>query len=155
MEKLKCIEDTLLDAIKCYMEDLPMVNTKELGEAIDMVKDLEQAIYYCSISKAMEEEGNRRYYTEKMSMMDDDYDSYYKDMDKWHERDEKEGKSALARKSYMEAKHSHMSKDMLMKEIEKYAQDLNMDIMEMIQDASPEEKQMLQQKVAAMATKIK
>lgn len=33
--------------------------------------------------------------------------------------------------------------------------ELTSDITEMIQDASPEEKQMLQQKIAALATKIK
>ena len=27
------------------------VDTKELGEAIDMIKDLEEAIYYCTVTK--------------------------------------------------------------------------------------------------------
>lgn len=137
------------------MDNLKQTDTKELGEAIDMIKDLEQAMYYCSISKAMEEDGNRRYYTEKMSMMDDDYDTYYKEMDKYYERDEREGKSPLSRKSYMEAKESHMAKDMQMKELEKYIQDLGVDMTEMIKDMTAEEKQMLQQKVAALVTKIK
>jgi hypothetical protein len=29
------------------------VDTKELGEAIDMIKDLEEAIYYCTVTEAM------------------------------------------------------------------------------------------------------
>lgn len=103
----------------------------------------------------MEEDGNRRYYTEKMSMMDDDYDTYYKEMDKYYERDEREGKSPLTRKKYMEAKEAHIAKDMQMKELEKYIQDLGSDITEMIKDMTPEEKQMLQQKIATLATKIK
>jgi hypothetical protein len=37
------------------MGDLSSVDTKELGEVIDMIKDLSEAIYYCSIIKAMEE----------------------------------------------------------------------------------------------------
>lgn len=155
MNKLKCLEDTLVKAVQSQMDNLDRVDTKELGEAIDMIKDLEQAIYYCSISKAMEEDGNRRYYTEKMSMMDDDYDTYYKEMDKYYERDEREGKSPLARKKYMEAKEAHIAKDMQMKELEKYIQDLGSDITEMIKDMAPEEKQMLQQKIATLATKIK
>lgn len=155
MNKLKCLEDTLVKAVQSQMDNLDRVDTKELGEAIDMIKDLEQAIYYCSISKAMEEDGNRRYYTEKMSMMDDDYDTYYKEMDKYYERDEREGKSPLTRKKYMEAKEAHIAKDMQMKELEKYIQDLGSDMTEMIKDMTPEEKQMLQQKIATLATKIK
>lgn len=155
MHKLKCLEDTLVKAVQSQMNNLDRVDTKELGEVIDMIKDLEQAIYYCSISKAMEEDGNRRYYTEKMSMMDDDYDTYYKGMDKYYERDEREGKSPLTRKKYMEAKEAHIAKDMQMKELEKYIQDLGSDITEMIKDMTPEEKQMLQQKIATLATKIK
>lgn len=155
MHKLKCLEDTLVKAVQSQMNNLDRVDTRELGEVIDMIKDLEQAIYYCSISKAMEEDGNRRYYTEKMSMMDDDYDTYYKEMDKYYERDEREGKSPLTRKKYMEAKEAHIAKDMQMKELEKYIQDLGSDITEMIKDMTPEEKQMLQQKIATLATKIK
>ena len=155
MHKLKCLEDTLAKAVQSQVNNLDRVDTKELGEVIDMIKDLEQAIYYCSISKAMEEDGNRRYYTEKMSMMDDDYDTYYKEMDKYYERDEREGKSPLTRKKYMEAKEAHIAKDMQMKELEKYIQDLGSDTTEMIKDMTPEEKQMLQQKIATLATKIK
>ena len=34
-------------------------DTEELGEAIDMLKDLEEALYYCTIIEAMEEKGSR------------------------------------------------------------------------------------------------
>jgi len=37
------------------MGNLHQVDTHELGEVIDMIKDLEEALYYCSITKAMEE----------------------------------------------------------------------------------------------------
>ena len=37
------------------MGHLEQVDAKELGEVIDMVKDIEEAIYYCTITKAMEE----------------------------------------------------------------------------------------------------
>jgi hypothetical protein len=33
---------------------LKKANAKELGEVVDMIKDLEEAMYYCSIIKAME-----------------------------------------------------------------------------------------------------
>jgi hypothetical protein len=42
-----------------------------------------------------------------------------------------------------------------MRELEAYMQELTTDITDMIQDASPEEKLMLQQKISTLATKIK
>ena len=37
------------------MANPQQADTHEMGEVIDMIKDLEQAKYYCSIVKAMEE----------------------------------------------------------------------------------------------------
>jgi hypothetical protein len=54
----------------------------------------------------------------------------------------------------MEAKEIHSDKAAQMKELEKYAQELTTDIVEMIEDASPEEKQYLSKKITALATKI-
>ena len=42
-----------------------------------------------------------------------------------------------------------------MKELEKYVQELGKDLTEMVQDATPEEKQILQQKINMLASKIK
>ena len=42
-----------------------------------------------------------------------------------------------------------------LKDLENYMQELSLDIAEMIDDASPEEKQMLQSKITALASKIK
>jgi hypothetical protein len=42
-----------------------------------------------------------------------------------------------------------------MQELEKYAQELASDVTDMIRDASPEEKTMLQQKIQTLASKIK
>lgn len=196
MERLKAMKETLMSAAQSQMGNLAATDTKELGEVIDMIKDLEEAIYYCSITESMKEHkeeekylkhyqekylpipmmnemyqrdmdrndwgrmyypgrvieskdgsmnrGNSRYYTEK------DWDMYPINM-----RDSREGKSPLSRKSYMEAKELHQGKEIQMKELDKYIQELGHDITEMIQDASPEEKQMLQQKISALATKIK
>ena len=41
-----------------------------------------------------------------------------------------------------------------MRELEDYAQELTSDLLEMIQDATPEEKQLLQRKIDTLATKI-
>jgi hypothetical protein len=54
----------------------------------------------------------------------------------------------------MEAKEMHHDKAVKMKELENYVSELGKDLTEMIRDASPEEKQLLQIKLAALATKI-
>lgn len=72
MERLKHIKETLLGCIEGQMSHLDTVDTEELGDVVDMVKDLEEAIYYCTITKAMEEkeksgnggEKEYHYYTE-------------------------------------------------------------------------------------------
>ena len=56
-EKLKHMKDTLVCAVEMQLCDLSEVDTKELGEAIDMIKDLEEAIYYCTVTEAMQ--GNK------------------------------------------------------------------------------------------------
>ena len=50
---------------------------------------------------------------------------------------------------------NNQDKEMQMKELEKYMQELTHDITEMVSDASPEEKAMLQQKISILASKIK
>ena len=53
MERLKSIKDNLIAAVQC--QDISSADAKEMGEVVDMIKDLEEAIYYCTITKAMEE----------------------------------------------------------------------------------------------------
>lgn len=55
MERLKMMKENLMSAVQGQMGDLAHVDAKELGEAVDMIKDLEEAIYYCTIVKAMED----------------------------------------------------------------------------------------------------
>lgn len=70
-------------------------------------------------------------------------------------RDRREGRSPMSRKMYMESKELHKDKTTQLKDLEHYMQELSVDIAEMIDDASPEEKQMLQSKISALAVKIK
>ena len=60
MEKLKNMKETLMNNIQMQMGHLETVDTKELGEAIDMVKDLAEAIYYCTITEAMTEKEDKK-----------------------------------------------------------------------------------------------
>lgn len=201
--RLKHVKDTLMCAIEGQMANLNQVDTKELGEAIDMIKDLEEAIYYCTITKAMEEgekQGksyghgeNEMYYRERYSPRDMDRNNgrmYYPEM-QYSERyysnggghnsnggnssssgsssssrnysemempismyDYREGRSPKNRRMYMEAKETHQDKVTQMRELEKYMQELSQDIVDMIGDASPEEKQYLEKKLTTLASKV-
>lgn len=223
MEQLKHMKETLTSCVQNQISGhLSEVNTTELGAAIDMIKDLSEAIYYCTVTEAMEEQeekeeygngnghrynNNMRYYNPRImeypypieyydpryrerynnpimyangnggssssgnsssssssgrggnrNYHDDMYPSYpVTDQQYPHmmERDPREGKSAMRRKMYMEGKTNHKDKAKQMQELENYMQELSSDLTEMIQDASPEEKQLLQQKISVLATKIK
>lgn len=70
MHKLKAIKEKLVECIEEQMNNLDCVNTKELGKVIDMVKDLEEAMYYCCKIHMMccgkhEEEGTPTYETKR------------------------------------------------------------------------------------------
>ena len=84
MEKLKSMKDSLIACAQTQMGNLQNVDTKELGEAIDMIKDLEEAIYYCTITKAMEEKdknsGSRGYEEPIMYNGGYKYDPYLEEM---------------------------------------------------------------------------
>ena len=185
-EKLKWMKDTLICVVENELCNLESVDTEELGEAIDMIKDLEEAIYYCTVTEAMnnpqnekmwemkksdhhQENGDSRMYYYPMMYADrsdgtshnngkngstnsTNGRNYYEDPDEW--RDEREGRSHMSRKMYMEAKDMKRDKAIQLRELEKYMQELSQDITEMIADASPEEKQYLEKKITALASTI-
>lgn len=222
MERLKMMKEKLMHCAETQInEHLSEVDAKELGEVIDMIKDIEEAMYYKSITKAMEESEKEKkespkYYTMPISTpmrdMDMNYGRMYyqenpRDMGgrdqrgyseyaqsgnqgngggsrnytdynqggmrnyssytnggsmQYHGdgypieiRDYREGQSPISRKNYMESKQTHQPKEVQMKELEKYVQELGKDLTEMVQDATPEEKQILQQKINMLASKIK
>ena len=183
IHRLEMMKETLMNCVQGQMGDLASANTEELGDAIDMIKDLSEAIYYCTITKSMSKEneyGDSKYYP--MPLYDNDHRYYggsrdidkrygklYYDGDRGNSqavgvegrrnypieiRDYREGMSPMTRKTYMERKMHGGSKEMQMQELEKYMHELTNDITEMIEGASMEEKQMLQKKISALATKI-
>ena len=78
MEQLKSMKQCLVSCVQGQMGRLGEVDAKELGEAVDMIKDLSEAIYYCTITEAMEEKGEGKekehhyYYMEPHYMRDMD-----------------------------------------------------------------------------------
>ena len=156
MERLKKIKDTLLCEIESQLcGNLALVDTKELGEVVDMVKDLSETMYYCSVVEAMERpyySDYPRYYTEHRAMEV----SHHNGKEGYDEhKDMKEGKSPLKRKEYLEAKEAHKDKEKLMHELEEYLHELSADLTEMLDGALPEEKALAQQKISAIIATMK
>ena len=179
MDELIQMKKCLTAQVQAQMGNLRSVDAKELGEAIDMIKDLAEAIYYCTVTEAMEgkghEGGDTYYYTENkyvdpnyrrnmdlpvgrmyydgagsgMRSHSTDSSGGYNGM-----RDSREGRSPSSRKTYMESKEMHHDKPTQLKNLENYLQELTGDITSMIEGASPEEKQLLQKKISVLATKI-
>ena len=147
MKKLCEIKDTLINLVEQQMTNPQCVNTHEMGEVIDMIKDLAETCYYVSIVEAMKDKEEH----EKSSRQTD---TMYYGIGAMDEDNKKMGHSPMKRKSYIESKERHMDQALQMRELEDYAQELTSDLLEMIQDATPEEKQLLQRKIATLATKI-
>lgn len=199
MEHLKNMKGKLVECIEKQINgNLEYTSSKELGEAVDMVKDLSEAIYYCTITEAMEGKGQygngshyptTHYYGEPSYMKKpyedhypyqeprypimyadgrgghsgggsyggaryydgSDYMMYY---DTSYRPSQDEDRSSMSRRRYMDGKR-YNTKETQMHELEKYTQELASDLTDMIKDASPEEKQLLQQKISLLASKIK
>ena len=204
------MKETLISCVEAELGNIKSADAQELGAAVDMIKDLEEAIYYCTITKAMNEpkpqmiqqkmehqsnrqesmyypdtryNGGQSYRQEPMYYSDTRYNdgqagdrAYYNGQGNsgsnstngqsggsstrnYHDpmmRDPMEGRSPMYRKMYMETKKANgpdAAKNA--KELEEYVHELTEDIMEMIEDASVEEKQMLRQKISLLANKIK
>ena len=180
-ERINHLKESLLCAIESQMCNLAEADAEELGQAVDMLKDLEEALYFCTITEAMNGKSKGGFNVEveneyghegksyKMSPM------YYNDgrggsrsyMDNGNGngsrsnysepmmmRDYREGRSPESRRMYMEAKEKGHDKAIQLRELEKYMQELTSDMVDMIQDASPEEKQYLEKKISALASKI-
>lgn len=201
MHRLKEMKDCLVSCVQTQLSNIADVDTKELGEAIDMIKDLEEAMYYCMKVKEMEEEEEEReelkkkhpgethhfytmpYYPPYARDMDKDMgkmyyspsqprnsqgefigrrtfdepmsgDGYFEKEFPMNMRDSREGRSPISRRMYMESKELHKDKQKKMEELEKYMKELGEDLVEMIEDASPEEKQLLEKKITSLASKV-
>lgn len=82
------LEDILIQ--KVYAQDLDTVDAHEMGEVVDMIKDIAEykrnhyeACYYKSVVEAMDQYGNSRAgYIENMGEMSPEYSQFKKRMDK-------------------------------------------------------------------------
>lgn len=205
MKQLKQMKEILTSAVQGQMSNLSQANTEELGAAVDMIKDLSEAIYYCTITESMKEAAEEKEEMMKMQKYSQQNGNggqsqpqvmyfqerirepyYERDMDRnqgrmyyngggnsssgnngrgggmrnyseptyMNERDEREGRSGERRRTYMESKQMNTDKNMHVREMEAYAHELMNDILEMISDASPEEKQALKKKLLELSNKM-
>ena len=169
LEKLQWMKDSLICVVENQLCNLDDVDTEELGEAIDMIKDLEEAIYYNTVTEAMNnpQKENDEYMFREWSYPPRSHDrgryntgnhnEYAENENGINYYDESmmyEGRSHHSRKMYMEARDMKKDKAIQLRELEKYMQELSQDIVEMIEDASPEERQYLEKKITALASKI-
>ena len=178
-DALKMMKEQLMSCVQGQLGDISKVDAHELGEAVDMIKDLAEAIYYCTITESMEKadeksnqgETNINYYTTPYNDRDMERTggymyyptggsmgrsgmSYYTEMPGMMSRDPREGRSPMHRRMYMEGKEMHKDTNSQLRELEAYLQELSTDITEMIKDASPEERSTLRQKRTTLASKI-
>lgn len=87
IEEMKTMKEQLMSCVQSQLGNLQNVDAKELGEAIDMIKDLSEAIYYCTITESMEKSSseekqvnNINYYTTNpVAKM---YPDYYRDWER-------------------------------------------------------------------------
>ena len=95
LERIKSLKETLMSQLESQKGNLDCVDAKEMGEVVDMVKDLSEAEYYCTVTKAMTEskdesemqdkidravmsaQGDRNYYTPYMRYYDMLFDPRY------------------------------------------------------------------------------
>lgn len=180
MEELKTMKQRFISAVQGELaRGINKVDAHEMGEVVDMIKDLSEAIYYCSVTDAMDKSSqeDKEYYMEKYmpSKYYTPYPRYYdernRDMEMYsgrmyftepkvnvstrsnYARDMREGRSPMSRRMFMETKENGSS-DGSMKELEHYMKDLSEDIVEMIEDLSEEQRVIVKQKLASLANKI-
>ena len=138
LEVLKNIETRLENCVYNQTDNLQKVDTRELGEAIDMIKDMSEAIYYQTITQSMEKVDSETYDDMPLQVTSSETKMY-------HMPDHT---------NYMEGKKTHKDTNSQLHELEKYLKQLSDNIMVMMKDSSPEEKTMFRQKMAMIVDKI-
>lgn len=173
------IEKLTENALAQFDNGIENVDTCEMAEVVDMMKDLSEAMYYRTLTKAMDSSdteevltmldrfGDRRYYEPRYHIDPHDRDidrekyerMYYTEPKTKVEVIEKESDYDKAKHYYTETKAVHSGtstedKDKKMKALEKYMQELGLDISELVNGMTEEEKNMLRTKMSTLITKI-
>ena len=89
-DALKMMEKQLISCVQGQLGDIKNADTHELGEAIDLIKDLTETIYYCTITDSMEKAekkedpqvNNITYYTTPVADNKMMYPNEYRNMER-------------------------------------------------------------------------
>ena len=192
--------ETLTEVAKCeFDKGIENIDTKEMGEVADMIKDLSEAMYYRTITVAMEDseygvdydwesrkgyrgqmrDSKGRYMSRRrgyMPMMYDyDWDNMQmdRDMDREHgkmyytepmtmrndNQTHSESRYDRARRGYEETKAMHKSgsvedKKKTMESLEHYMKELSEEMAELIESMDANEKTMVRSKLQTLAQKV-
>jgi flagellar biosynthesis/type III secretory pathway protein FliH len=132
-------------------------------ERMEYYRDMDRRdgrMYYSGTSSSnMSSEGSSRNYNEGYSEgnsrgYNEGYNRGYEEGSRSNSRrDSREGRSGQSRRMYIESKNT-ADKDTKMRDLEKYMNELNTDITEMMSGASAEEKTMLKNKLQTIMSKM-
>lgn len=163
-QRIEGLKSQLLSAIEAQFADIKSADSKELGEAMDMLKDLSEFCYYTTVTESMKKNSDskneqymnkylpetQRYYTRPM-MMDDRYDTAYRNRMYYSTiHNTNDGRAYISRRGYMEAS----DQDSKYQELEKYMHDLADDISEMVIDMDDDDKVQVKHKLTQLIQKI-
>jgi hypothetical protein len=120
MSQYEMMKQSLIACVQGQMGNLKDVDAKELGEAIDMLKDLEEAMYYCTITEAMKEKGKEKkeeyyYYTQPI-YNERDMDREKGRMYYTHSSSSSSGQGGRSSSSNSGSNHSSTEHDMMMRD---------------------------------------
>ena len=192
--------ETLTEVAKCeFDKGIENIDTKEMGEVADMIKDLSEAMYYRTITVAMEDSeygvdydwesrkgyrgqmrdskgrymSRRRGYMPMMYDYDLDNMQMDRDMDREHgkmyytepmtmrndNQTHSESRYDRARRGYEETKAMHKSgsvedKKKNMESLEHYMKELSEEMAELIESMDASEKTMVRSKLQTLAQKV-
>lgn len=211
VKRMYCMIEKLAEcAEKQFDNGIENVNTAEMGQVTDMLKDLAEAMYYRTLTKAMDDldpeeimemferygDSGRRYYDhyryadgrfapKGRGSYRRGYDEppyyhmtpeMYRSMENYRDMDRRDGRMYysepsmnsgvhtesrydMAKRNYTESKELHRGntpedKEQKMKELEKYLREVGSDIAELIVGATPEEKNLLKNRMQVIMQKI-
>lgn len=178
IKRMHCMIEKLAEkAMEEFDKGIECVDACEMGQVTDMMKDLAEAMYYRTLTKAMDDfdtddiselfgrfDSSRRHYTPNYRMTPE----MYRNMENDRDMDRSNGRMYYgttesgydrAKRYYTETKELHRAntpqdKEAKMRGLEDYFKEISSDITGLLSDMTPEERSMLKSKISALATKL-
>lgn len=122
IKNIHCMIEKLTECAKCEIENkgIEHVDTKEMGEVADIIKDLCEAEYYAKISKAMDESEYGEDYDYRGA-----YDEHERKGYRGQPRDSRGRYMSRRRMGYEEPPYYHMTPEMYKEHDPEYYRDMD------------------------------